>query len=239
VTVLRPLLLPLTLIPLTACGISIDWDGPSVAGSGVVTTDTRTVPAFERVDVGGEYDVVVRVGATRSVVIEGEDNLLPLIRTEVREGTLHIDSEKDLRPRDVIRIEIGTEALHGIHSGGSSDVAVRDVRSTSFDASVSGSSELSANGEFGDLSASISGSGEIRMEGSADAIEGDVSGSGELDLLEVRARSARVNVSGSGGATLNVSERLDARVSGSGDVRYAGRPSVNADVSGSGSVERI
>ena len=107
---LRPLLLPLTLIPLTACGVSIDWDGPSVAGSGAVTTDTRTVSAFERVDVGGEYDVVIRVGTTRSVVIEGDDNLLPLIRTEVREGTLHIDSEKDLRPRDT-RIRPWHDAL--------------------------------------------------------------------------------------------------------------------------------
>ena len=236
---LRALLLPLTLLPLTACGISINWDGPSVAGSGVVRTETRTVPAFERVDVGGEYDVVVRVGATRSVVIEGDDNLLPLIRTEVRQGTLHIESEDDLRPRNEIRIVIGIETLRGIHSGGSSEVAVRDVRSPSFDASVAGSSELSATGDFGDLSTSISGSGEIHMQGSADAIDGDVSGSGELDLLEVLARSARVKVSGSGGATVNVSERLDASVSGSGDVRYAGRPSVNADVSGSGSVERI
>jgi hypothetical protein len=60
-----------------------------------------------------------------------------------------------------------------------------------------------------------------------------------MDLLEVAARSARVDVSGSGGATVQVSERLDAHVSGSGDVRYRGEPSVQAEVSGSGDVERI
>lgn len=236
---LRPLLIPLTLLPLTACGISIDFDGPAVAGSGVSTTAARTVPAFDRVDIGGEYDVVVRVGGPRSVSLTGDDNLLPLVRTEVRSGTLHIDSTDDLRPRDGIRIEIGVETLRGIHSGGSSEVAVRDVRSPAFDASVSGSSVLAASGEFGDLSTSISGSGRIRMQGTADEIEGDVSGSGDLDLLEVRGRRARIDVSGSGGATVNVSERLDANVSGSGGVHYAGRPTVAADVSGSGSVERI
>ena len=77
------------------------------------------------------------------------------------------------------------------------------------------------------------------MTGTADGIDGDISGSGELDLLEVRARSARIDVSGSGGATVQVSERLDAKVSGSGDVRYRGQPVVQADVSGSGDVERI
>ena len=197
------------------------------------------MPAFDHVDISGGYDVVVRVGGTRSVSLEGDDNLLPLIRTEVRSGTLHIESTQNLRPRDGIRIEIGIETLRGIHSGGSSQVAVRDVRSPAFDASVSGSSELAAHGDFGDLSTSISGSGEIRMEGTADEIEGDVSGSGELDLVDVRARRARIDVSGSGGATVNVSERLDASVSGSGDVHYVGRPTVEADVSGSGSVERI
>ena len=229
----------LASIPALGCGISIDWDGPSVAGSGVVTSQNRSVPAFDKIDIGGEYEVVVRVGATRSVVLEGDDNLLPLLRTEVRNGTLHIESEEDLRPREEIRIEIGVETLNAIHSGGSSDVAVRDVRSPAFDAGVSGSSELTANGEFGDLSASISGSGEIPMNGTAGAIDGNVSGSGELDLLQVRARSARIDVSGSGDATVQVSDRLDASVSGSGDVRYSGQPRVDADVSGSGSVERI
>lgn len=232
-------LLPVFLlgaIPALGCGLSF---GPAVAGSGDVTSQNRSVPAFDRIDIGGEYEVLVRVGAGRSVVLEGDDNLLPLIRTEVRNGTLHIESDEDLEPRDEIRIDIGVETLNAIHSGGSSDVAVRDVRSSAFDVGVSGSSEVVANGEFGDLSASISGSGEIHMHGTADAIDGDVSGSGELDLLQVRARAARIDVSGSGDATVHVSDRLDASVSGSGDVRYRGRPSVDADVSGSGSVERI
>ena len=229
---------PVLLAAISALGCGLSF-GPVVAGSGNVTSQNRSVPAFDRINIGGEYEVLVRVGAGRSVVLEGDDNLLPLIRTEVRNGTLHIESDEDLDPRGEIRIDIGVETLNAIHSGGSSDVAVRDVHSSAFDVGVSGSSEVVANGEFGDLSASISGSGEIHMNGTADAIDGDVSGSGELDLLQVRARSARIDVSGSGDATVQVSDRLDASVSGSGDVRYRGQPSVDADVSGSGSVERI
>jgi hypothetical protein len=228
------------LVPLTILSCRISFDGPSVAGSGVTTSQTRSVPAFDRIGIGGAYDVVVRVGATRSVVLEGDDNLLPLIRTEVRNGTLHIESDEDLEPRNEdIRIEIGIETLNGVHSGGSSDVAVRDVRSDGFDVTVSGSSELTASGEFGDLTTSIAGSGEIQMDGTADAIDASISGSGELDLLQVRARTARIDVSGSGDAAVRVSERLDASVSGSGEVRYSGRPAVTSDISGSGSVERI
>lgn len=236
---LRPLLTALVVLLAALPGCRISFDGPAMAGSGVTTSQTRSVPAFDRIEIGGAYDVVVRVGATRSVVLAGDDNLLPLVRTEVRNGTLHIESDEDLEPREDIRIEIGIETLNGVHSGGSSDVAVRDVRSQAFDVTVSGSSELTANGEFGDLTTSLAGSGEIQMDGTADAIDASISGSGELDLLQVRARTARIDVSGSGDVGVQVSERLDASVSGSGEVRYAGRPQVTADVSGSGSVERI
>lgn len=236
---LRPLLPALVVLLAALPGCRISFDGPSVAGSGVTTSQTRSVPAFDRIDIGGEYEVVVRVGATRSVVLAGDDNLLPLVRTEVRNGTLHIESEEDLDSREDIRIEIGIETLNGVHSAGSSDVAVRDVRSPAFDVTVSGSSELTASGEFGDLLTSIGGSGEIRMEGTADAIDASISGSGELDLLQVRARTVRIDVSGSGDASVQVSERLDASISGSGEVRYTGEPRVTADVSGSGTVERI
>ena len=237
---LRPFVLLFVLAFLAAgCGISVDWDGPAVAGSGVSTSETRSVAAFDEIDLSGDFDVVVEVGRTRSVVITGEDNLVPLVRTQVRNGTLHIDRERDFRPHQDIRVAISVERLRGLHSGGSSDVVVRNVRSTAFDVSVSGSSELSASGEFGDLDASISGSGEIHLDGTADHVDASISGSGRLDLLEVAVQTARIGVSGSGVATIQVSERLEANVSGSGAVRYAGRPAVRGDVSGSGSVEPL
>lgn len=237
---LRPFALLFVPALLAAgCGISVDWDGPAVAGSGVSTSETRPVAAFDAIDLSGNFDVVVEAGRTRSVVITGEDNLVPLVRTEVRNGTLHIDRERDFRTHQDIRIAISVERLHGLLSGGSSDVVVRNVRSPAFDLGVSGSSELTANGEFGDLDISLAGSGEIRMDGTADDIDASVSGSGEMDLLELAARTARIGVSGSGKVTVNVSERLEANVSGSGGVRYAGRPAVRGDVSGSGSVEPL
>lgn len=232
-------LLALATLTAPGCSISVDWDGPAVAGSGVSKSETRTLPSFDAIDLSGDFDVVVDVGRPRSILVTGDDNLLPLVITEVRNGTLHIDREQDYRSHRDVKIEISVESLRGFHSGGSSDVVVRNVRASAFDVGVSGSSELTADGEFGDLDASISGSGEIRMEGTADEIEASVSGSGDLDLRKVAARTARIGVSGSGSATVDVSERLEANVSGSGDVRYAGRPSVQGEVSGSGSVEPL
>ncbi|MGH7549188.1 MAG: head GIN domain-containing protein [Gemmatimonadota bacterium] len=227
----------LLLLAATACGISIGE--PGVRGSGRRIAETRPVGDFDRVHVSGEFDVRITSGTSPSLRIEGDDNLLPLVETRIVDGALRVRSDRDLDPDRRILIEIGTPALVGVETSGSSDVRATGVRSHAFDAGVSGSGNLDVEGSFGDLAISVSGSGTVVGKGAATTVDVEVSGSGDVDLLAVRARTARVSTSGSGDVSLAVSESLDASTSGSGEVRYSGRPSVNASVSGSGGVKRI
>lgn len=227
-----------TLAPLAvaACGLPVDWYGSEVAGSGTVTTETRRITGYDRIEIGGEFDVTVTQGGAPSLTLTGDDNLLPLVRTEVQDGTLIVEEEEDFHSSEGIEIAISAPSLRGISASGSSEVRVTGVRASEFQASVSGSSEMAAEGAFGDLAASVSGSGEIWMKGTAETIDASVSGSGEMDLSGVPARSANVRVSGSGDVHVFVTEALNASVSGSGDVLYGGNPRVSEEVSGSGSV---
>lgn len=236
----RPPFVPVALIALaaTAC-IRIDFDGPLVRGSGVAATETRDVPDFERVSVGGNLDVVVEVGRPTRVTVAGDDNLVPLVRTEVRGSTLVIEQKKRLRPSDGLTVTVAVPRLERASVSGSGEMTVRGVASEAFRASVSGSGELDAEGDFGDLSANVSGSGEMMMRGTAETVDVGVSGSGEVDLMAVPAREARVSVSGSGDVAVQVREHLVARISGSGDVRYAGDPTVDGRVSGAGRIQRV
>lgn len=220
---------------LTACGV-VKLPGSGIDGSGKIVVDARTVPAFDRVSVEDEFDVEVAVGPAAAVEVTGDDNLLPHVRTEVRGGTLHVETDRDLDPTDRIRVRVATSSLRGLASSGSSNVHATGVRATVFEARVSGSSDVAADGDFGDLSASISGSGKIRLRGTGDSIDALISGSGALDLAGLEVRAARVRVSGSGDAILHARESLAASVSGSGSVRYHGDPRVKSTVSGSGSV---
>lgn len=220
----------------TACGISIDFEGAGVRGSGVSGTAHRSVAPFDRIEVGGDLDVEIDVGSDTRVTLTGDDNLLPIVETEVRGGTLHVRPEEKISPRVGISVTITTPSLEAASIGGSGDIRIRGVRSEAFEAGVHGSGSMNAAGAFGDLVAAVSGSGELKMTGTAETVDAGVSGSGEIDLLAVQARAARVHVSGSGDATVHAVESLDARVSGSGGVRYAGAPSVRSHVSGSGRV---
>src|SRR5689334_7047026 len=57
-------------------------------GSGHAATQTRSLPAFDKIDLAGANNVAVRVGPRQSVVVHADDNLLARVETSVRDGRL-------------------------------------------------------------------------------------------------------------------------------------------------------
>jgi hypothetical protein len=71
-------------------------------------------------------------------------------------------------------------------------------------------------------------------------LKSNVSGSGNVEVAELRASSAEVEVNGSGNITYNgmkISKKLDASISGSGNIAINGKVDVvNVEIRGSGNL---
>jgi len=76
----------------SACALEV------VAGSGKVVTEPRTVSGFSRVSLSGSGQVFIDRTGAESVTVTTDDNLLPYIRTEVRDGTLELGFNDLMRP---------------------------------------------------------------------------------------------------------------------------------------------
>ncbi|MCX7638811.1 MAG: DUF2807 domain-containing protein, partial [Cyclobacteriaceae bacterium] len=89
------------------------------------------------------------------------------------------------------------------------------------------------------VKAEVSGSGKLGIKGYASSLDAVVSGSGSLNAFNCPVEKAKVKVSGSGLAELNVSENLDALVAGSGSVKHKGNTKNTVKkVYGTGTVDR-
>jgi len=62
-----------------ACGISIPGS-TTITPSGVVISETRDVSGFDSVDVSTLGELTLIQGATESLVIEADDNLMPYVK---------------------------------------------------------------------------------------------------------------------------------------------------------------
>ena len=101
---------------------------------------------------------------------------------------------------------------------------------------ISGSGNMDLAMEGDDFEVAITGSGNIKLEGLADELDIKITGSGDIAAFKLDALRARIEITGSGNAEVQVQDELDVKISGSGDVRYKGTPSLDINISGSGRV---
>jgi hypothetical protein len=196
-------------------------DRDTIQGSGTAKTETRELAPFTRIESTGSPDVLVTIGPKQSLTIEADDNILPVLTTEVKGDRLVIGSSESFSPKTPIKITITVAELKG--------------------AKVTGSGEINATGvTASDFEAEVTGSGDISVGGTANSLKAKVTGSGTLDATKLSVADAIVHVTGSGDAKVNTSKSLNATVTGSGDVQYRGNPSeITENVHGSGSVRKL
>jgi hypothetical protein len=214
---LRAVLRPSILAASIACAMA----GCSLRGSGTPLSENRDVEAFDSIEIGGAFELIVHVdpSAKQRIEVSGDDNIVPEITTKVSGGELEIDIEHGMvRPKLAMKVEVWVPSLTGLEAGGASDITVEGLHGESFDLDLSGASDS-------------------RFSGSVDRFEVDLSGAGDLDAQKLHAKTVDIELSGAGEADVWASDRLDAEISGAGSVRYFGDPKdVHQDVSGAGSI---
>lgn len=189
-----------------------------VSGSGKVTQSRRQLEKFGRIQIDLTANVKVTRGQFPACTLQGDDNILPLIVTEVRGATLHIRAEKSYSSSRTLQIQIVTPGIQGLVLGGSGTVELDGVTDQSLDIRLEGSGDIMARGRVGKLKAVLDGSGN-------------------MDLSGLRAVDADAALEGSGDLLVHASGGFKGVLNGSGDIIVSGGARINrADVNGAGEI---
>ena len=215
--------------------------GPGEPGSGKVIVQTRDVSNFHAIDVSYPGEIIITQGSKESLEIEAEDNVLPGLKTQVRNGTLEIfykpEKDKHVNPTKPVKITIVVKKLDDVQFSSAGTMTIDGVKTDSLDFSLSGAGKVEVNDiETKDLSIDLSGAGSMDASGATDRLDINISGAGSFNGGDLHSQTASVNISGLGSATVWADDDLDANVSGMGSVNYYGSPDVSKNVSGVGGV---
>jgi hypothetical protein len=103
---------------------------------------------------------------------------------------------------------------------------------------MDGSGELNIKGYKQDrLMLDLPGDANVTAAGEAKSVRLNIAGSADADLGQVKTRSAKVDITGSGDATVAPTELADIAIAGSGNVTLLTRPaSLQSELTGSGRV---
>jgi len=216
--------------------------GGGVPGSGVVRSEERRVSGFDAIAIEYPASIIVRQGKSESVTIEADDNLLPQLTTEVRNGTLEFKNSEQrwserVNPSDPVFVTITVVDLKRVSFPTAGQMLISSLETDSLAITVSGAGDIDLiDLDVGELEFSLSGAGNVFADGTAKELHLRISGLGSFSGDDLETQYANVSISGAGSANVWVEDELDARISGAGSVTYYGNPDVSKSISGVGSV---
>ncbi len=191
--------------------------GPSIAGSGNVVLEERSVDPFSKIEFRGAGTLTVRQGKKQSVSITTDDNLLTVIDTVVTDGKLEIKPNNDIS-NFTLNLEVVVTNIEELKISGAGTMNLDSIEADDLMVTISGATKIVGNGKVKNLTVKSSGASK-------------------LDMKELVAQSVFINASGASTSTVNATEKIDAKVSGVGKITCYGSPKiVDKSVKGVGKV---
>jgi len=216
-----------------------------VVGSGKLQTETRNVTGFQGIALRSSMKLVLRQGTREGVELRADDNLLPLIETEVvdRNGvpTLELRMKRgtSFSTSSTIVATIDLITLRALSISGSGEVVGDALKTPALAIAISGSGNVKLKQlATEDLSAKVSGSGDLEFAGRTGKLGVSISGSGDVNSRALEADDVSVSVAGSGDANVTARKTLNISIAGNGSVTYAGDAAVKTSIAGHGNVRK-
>lgn len=231
------------LIPLFALLFSSCQTKEEIEGSGNMVSEERNVSNFTRISFSGSGNLFITQGSDESIKIEGEDNIIPYLATEVNGDHLQIhfknfNSIKNFKTTKPLNIYVKVKNIQEIHLSGTGTISSKNLDIDTLKISVSGSGNVDVDVKGRKIVSVLSGSGGFHVNGTVDSQDIWISGSGIYEGFSLESKNANVKISGAGKVFVNVLESLDVRISGNGVVTYMGNPKINQTIAGSGKIEK-
>ena len=189
-----------------------------LSGSGKRELQKRTVAPFTSISTNGAFTIEITCQKDQSLEVEGDDNVLEYVTSEVSGNILRLDNSKNYSTNEPVKFRISVPNLEGLSVNGAGHVEIKNLNNDKF--------EIDTNG-----AATIVASGRTKL------IDVGANGAGKVDALNLHAARGVVDTRGVARVDVDVKDQLDITIQGPATVSYKGDPVVNKTIHGPGKIE--
>jgi len=206
------------LLPIVAAGCH-HGRFAEIKGNGKRELQKRQVASFTSISTNGAFTIEVTCQKDLSLEIEGDENVLGFVKTEVGGNILRLENSQNYDISEPILVRISVPNLEGLAVNGAGHITVKGVNNDKF--------EIDTNG-----------APAITVSGKTKLVDIAANGAGKVDTQNLHATRAVVDARGVAKIDLDVSDQLDVEISGPSSVTYNGNPTVNKNIHGPGKLTR-
>jgi len=213
--------------------------GSGKTGNGRVVEESRDVTEdFTMISASEGIDVFVTQGPDFEISVEGDENIIDLIGTDIKDGKLKVHAIKNIG-RATKTVHVSLPRVESLGSSSGADLIVRNVlEADRLDLSASSGSDLRAEVVANEVTAKSSSGADLKVSGRAETLYADASSGSDIEARDLEVKTCVAEASSGADISVNVSDSLMADASSGGDISYSGDPSVDTKKSVSGSVHK-
>lgn len=180
-----------------------------IQGNGIVKEEIRKMESYHTIITKIGYDIVLTNKPQGEIRVVGEENINPIILTEVKNGILEIGTNPKMgysSKQKTNKIYIPVKGINTLKVTGVSNIKNEEAL------------------EFSKLKVEVEGVANVALRGKVEDLEVNMKGTGRFSGFNLIAENAQVKLKGMGNINIFATETFDGEVNGVGVIEVKGNP---------------
>lgn len=210
---------------MLACSSDVNIDFPNnfppnncLSGQGSIVSENRTLADFHSINTTIVADIFLTQGPKEDIIIEAQQNILDVTRTEVVNGELRLSFDRCVNILQRVKVHITIPDIKKLTLTGVGDIIAQN------------------DYDLSDLNVTLTGVGDVSLRGIATMIDITITGVGDVEAFELVTNICDVRITGVGDAEVFVNDELNITITGDGTVFYKGNPTITSTITGNGRI---
>src|ERR1043166_576238 len=116
------------VVAIAFAGVGCHARMAGIKGSGKRVVQKRDIQPFTSLSTEGAYNINVVCQKGQSLEIEGDDNIVPLITTDVSNNVLHLKSSQNYSVSEPVEVRISLPNLEALSVSGAGNIEVAGMK---------------------------------------------------------------------------------------------------------------
>lgn len=227
-----------------ACLIFSCTYGEKIKGNGVVKTEERAdVKNFDKIQISATLKAEITQGDKESVTVEGDQNILSYIITELKsDNTLSIHWKNNISIKSFKKavVHITLKSLKEIDaSSASSVISTNTFKVENLDINASSAANIDISIEAKKLKINASSAANVELKGSTENLNAEASSAAKIRATKLISQNVIAETSSVGKISVYAVKSIEANSSSCGNISYQGNPNEkNVSCSSCGTIDK-
>ncbi len=228
----------LMLLLLVTFSLSIGSCIPHIRGNGKVVKEERSVSSFESISVSSGIELLINQDTFEKVIVEADENIMKILRTEVKGGKLKIFMEESVFHAKKMKVYVTLKTLKSMEcTSGSETKSDGKVNAENLIIRASSGSGVNLELSCNQLRVESSSGSNLRVSGTAQSVNADSSSGSSINASELVAEMGEASASSGASLKINATKSIKAHSSSGAQINVSGNPTNrDTDSSSGGSV---